>query len=70
MWHVSCSVNPKLLPDGVLTLGTVKKGLDGGVKGKRKMFSFSLRCRIGVIRGRVKGKTMLENVNKVCDLYI
>ncbi|XP_056121204.1 glutamate receptor-interacting protein 2a isoform X2 [Rhinichthys klamathensis goyatoka] len=54
MWHVSCSVNPKLLPTGVLTLGTVKKGLAGGVKGKRKMFSFSLRCRIGVIRGRVK----------------
>ncbi|XP_067270512.1 glutamate receptor-interacting protein 2a [Pseudorasbora parva] len=54
MWHVSCSVNPKLLPDGVLTRGTVKKGLAGGVKGKRKMFSFSLRCRFGVIRGRVK----------------
>ncbi|KAG1973392.1 glutamate receptor-interacting protein 2a isoform X7 [Pimephales promelas] len=54
MWHVSCSVNPKLLPAGVLTQGTVRKGLAGGVKGKRKMFSFSLRCRIGVIRGRVK----------------
>ncbi|KAK9971083.1 hypothetical protein ABG768_026978 [Culter alburnus] len=54
MWRVSCSVNPKLLPDGVQTWGTVKKGLAGGVKGKRRMFSFSLRCRIGVIRGRVK----------------
>lgn len=25
--------------------------------GKRKMFSFSLRCRLGIIRGRTKGKT-------------
>ncbi|KAI2662051.1 Glutamate receptor-interacting protein 2 [Labeo rohita] len=35
----------------------MKKALAGGVKGKRKMFSFSLRCRIGVIRGRVKGRS-------------
>uniref|UniRef100_A0A8C1C2D7 Glutamate receptor interacting protein 2a n=1 Tax=Cyprinus carpio carpio TaxID=630221 RepID=A0A8C1C2D7_CYPCA len=54
MWHVSCSLNPKVLPDGVPARTTMKKGLAGGVKGKRKMFSFSLRCRIGVIRGRVK----------------
>ncbi|XP_016352980.1 glutamate receptor-interacting protein 2a isoform X1 [Sinocyclocheilus anshuiensis] len=54
MWHVSCSLNPKVLPDGVPAWTTMKKGLAGGVKGKRKMFSFSLRCRIGVIRGRVK----------------
>ncbi|XP_052419408.1 glutamate receptor-interacting protein 2 isoform X2 [Carassius gibelio] len=54
MWHVSCSLNPKVLPDGVPARTTMKKGLAGGVKGKRKMFSFSLRCRMGVMRGRVK----------------
>ncbi|XP_051509429.1 glutamate receptor-interacting protein 2a isoform X3 [Myxocyprinus asiaticus] len=54
MWRVSFTVNPKLLPDGVPARGAVKKGLTGGVKGKRRLFSFSLRCRMGVIRGRVK----------------
>ncbi|XP_051524296.1 glutamate receptor-interacting protein 2-like isoform X3 [Myxocyprinus asiaticus] len=54
MWRVNCTLNPKLLPDGVSARGAVKKGLTGGVKGKRRMFSFSLRCRMGVIRGRVK----------------
>ncbi|KTG05539.1 hypothetical protein cypCar_00032694 [Cyprinus carpio] len=68
MWHVSCSLNPKVLPDGVPARTTMKKGLAGGVKGKRKMFSFSLRCRIGVIRGRVKdeqrGVTTVELIKK------
>ncbi|XP_022526591.2 glutamate receptor-interacting protein 2a isoform X1 [Astyanax mexicanus] len=54
MWHVSCSINPKRLPDGVSSsVSSVKKGSAGGVKGKRRVF-FSLRCRMGVIRGRMK----------------
>ncbi|KAA0714535.1 Glutamate receptor-interacting protein 2 [Triplophysa tibetana] len=55
MWRVSCTLNPKLLPEGLPAWGGLKKGLIlGGVKGNRRMFSFSLRCRMGVIRGRVK----------------
>ncbi|XP_017575930.1 glutamate receptor-interacting protein 2a isoform X1 [Pygocentrus nattereri] len=54
MWRVSCSINPKHLPDGISSsISSVKKGSAGGVKGKRRLF-FSLRCRMGVIRGRVK----------------
>ncbi|XP_052460873.1 glutamate receptor-interacting protein 2a isoform X2 [Carassius gibelio] len=64
MWQVSCSLNPKVLPDGVPAWVTMKKELVGGVKGKRKMFSFSLRCRIGVIRGRVKDDVPYTKGNK------
>ncbi|XP_026109219.1 glutamate receptor-interacting protein 2-like isoform X2 [Carassius auratus] len=64
MWQVSCSLNPKVLPDGVPAWVTMKKELVGGVKGKRKMFSFSLRCRIGVIRGRVKDDVPYRKGNK------
>ncbi|TRY64953.1 hypothetical protein DNTS_024633 [Danionella cerebrum] len=42
----------------------MKKGLAGGVKGKRKMFSFSLRCRFGVLRGRVPGQCRKKST---CD---
>uniref|UniRef100_A0A8C2FUF0 Glutamate receptor-interacting protein 2-like n=1 Tax=Cyprinus carpio TaxID=7962 RepID=A0A8C2FUF0_CYPCA len=42
----------------------MKKGLVGGVKGKRKVFSFSLRCRVGVIRGRVKDDVPYTKGNK------
>lgn len=33
--------------------------------GKRRMFSFSLRCRLGVIRGRTKGKIWDLIFNKI-----
>ncbi|XP_030641033.1 glutamate receptor-interacting protein 2a [Chanos chanos] len=52
MWRLSCSVNPKRLPE--FPVGSKKKGFGGGVKGKRRMFSFSMRCRMGIIRGHVK----------------
>ncbi|KAK3565947.1 hypothetical protein QTP86_023272 [Hemibagrus guttatus] len=54
MWRLSCSINPKRFPDGVpSSVSSVKKGSGGGGKGKRRVF-FSLRCRMGVIKGRVK----------------
>ncbi|XP_076860098.1 glutamate receptor-interacting protein 2a [Brachyhypopomus gauderio] len=53
MWRMSCSINPKRLPDGVPpSVSSVKKG-SVGLKGKRRVF-FSLRCRMGIIKGRVK----------------
>ncbi|XP_048102601.1 glutamate receptor-interacting protein 2a isoform X1 [Alosa alosa] len=54
MWRVTCKLNPKHLPQALSRAEPLKKGAVGGVKGKRRMFSFSLRCRVGVIRGRTK----------------
>ncbi|XP_063076591.1 glutamate receptor-interacting protein 2a [Engraulis encrasicolus] len=55
MWRVTCKLNPKHLPAALSRVEPLKKGAaGGGVKGKRRMFSFSLRCRMGVIRGRTK----------------
>ncbi|KAL2101996.1 hypothetical protein ACEWY4_003757 [Coilia grayii] len=54
MWRVTCKLNPKHLPAALSRAEPLKKGAAGGVKGKRRMFSFSLRCRVGVIRGRTK----------------
>ncbi|XP_035378060.1 glutamate receptor-interacting protein 2a isoform X3 [Electrophorus electricus] len=68
MWRVSCSINPKRLPDGVPSpVSSVKKGPIGGLKGKRRVF-FSLRCRMGVIKGRAKeehrGLTTVELIKR------
>ncbi|XP_053536410.1 glutamate receptor-interacting protein 2a isoform X1 [Ictalurus punctatus] len=67
MWRLSCSINPKRFPDGVSSsVSSVKKGSGGGVKGKRRVF-FSLRCRMGVIKGRVKDDGPYSKGNKDCS---
>ncbi|KAI5610482.1 glutamate receptor interacting protein 2 isoform X1 [Silurus asotus] len=66
MWRLSCSINPKRFPDGVSSsVSSMKKGSGGGVKGKRRVF-FSLRCRMGVIKGRVKDEGHYSKGNKDC----
>ncbi|XP_058244828.1 glutamate receptor-interacting protein 2a isoform X2 [Hemibagrus wyckioides] len=66
MWRLSCSINPKRFPDGVpSSVSSVKKGSGGGGKGKRRVF-FSLRCRMGVIKGRVKDDGPYSKGNKDC----
>ncbi|XP_026784213.3 glutamate receptor-interacting protein 2a isoform X3 [Pangasianodon hypophthalmus] len=66
MWRLSCSINPKRFPDGVSSsVSSVKKGSGGGAKGKRRVF-FSLRCRMGVIKGRVKDDGPYSKGNKDC----
>ncbi|XP_027007629.2 glutamate receptor-interacting protein 2a isoform X2 [Tachysurus fulvidraco] len=66
MWRLSCSINPKRFPDGVpSSVSSMKKGVGGGGKGKRRVF-FSLRCRMGVIKGRVKDDGPYSKGNKDC----
>ncbi|KAM9475063.1 glutamate receptor-interacting protein 2a isoform 2-T2 [Clarias gariepinus] len=66
MWRLSCSINPKRFPDGVSSsVSSVKKGSGAGAKGKRRVF-FSLRCRMGVIKGRVKDDGPYPKGNKDC----
>ncbi|XP_062854846.1 glutamate receptor-interacting protein 2a isoform X5 [Trichomycterus rosablanca] len=65
MWRMRCSINPKHLPDGVTSsVSSMKKGTGGAVKGKRRVF-FSLRCRMGIIKGRVKDDGCYSKGNKV-----
>lgn len=49
------NLTPKQLSFAFPQTESLRKG-SRGAGGKRKMFSFSLRCRLGIIRGRTKGK--------------
>lgn len=46
---------PKQLSFAFPQTDSLRKG-SRSTGGKRRMFSFSLRCRLGIIRGRTKGK--------------
>ncbi|XP_028841484.1 glutamate receptor-interacting protein 2a isoform X2 [Denticeps clupeoides] len=54
MWGITCKINPGHLPPAFIHSDLVKKGSATGMKEKRRMFSFSLRWRVGIIRGRTK----------------
>lgn len=48
-------LTPKQLSFAFPQTDSLRKG-SRSAGGKRRMFSFSIRCRLGIIRGRTKGK--------------
>ncbi|XP_029477384.1 glutamate receptor-interacting protein 2a isoform X1 [Oncorhynchus nerka] len=53
------TANPKLFTPAFSQTDSIRKG-----GGKRRMFSFSLRCRLGIIRGRTKDDGPYSKGNK------
>lgn len=55
-------LTPKHLSFAFPQTDSLKKG-SRSAGGRRRIFSFSLRCQLGIIRGRTKGKTDLSEAD-------